>query len=95
MRSQGGRLVCSWQLASALRPLAHSHDGVWAAVDMVTSLAGHASRLAGPPLASVRRPAAAARRGTFGLCRPREGHVALGPAGEASFPTGRTVVAAR
>ena len=44
-----------------------------------------ASRATGPPLASVRRPAAAAR-GTFGLRRPCEGHVALGPAGEAFSP---------
>ena len=42
-----------------------------------------ASRVAGPALASVRRPR---REVTFGLWRPREGHVALGPAGEASSP---------
>ena len=52
---------------------------------MAISPRGAASRVAGPALASARRPAAAVRK-DFGLSPTMRVELALGSAGEASSP---------
>ena len=82
-------------LLVSYRPLAQrTLRAPGAAGEMATFVAGQPRVRPGRALASGRRPAAAARRSFWAFVARAIG-IALGPAGEASFPTGRTVVTGR
>ena len=81
-------------IPSVLLAASYAHLRVGAAVAIATGVARQPRAWPGRlrPPSGGRRPR---HEGTLGLRRPCEWHIALGPAGGASSPTGRTVVAVR